>query len=321
MDAALGQQLLDSLQSGLILIDQTSRVIAWNAWMTRHSGLGREAVTGKRLDEIYPDLRQSRLHNCIDQAIRSRLSAMLTPGLNPPVLALYQQEQDRQSDQRMQQLIYVTPIRHDTCACMLQVQDMTATVRRERRLRIQSTQLIATTYRDPLTGIGNRRRFDHDLEKLFPEAVQKQTPLALIMIDIDHFKYYNDHFGHPEGDDCLVRVAATLQDGLQQRGARVSRYGGEEFAILLPETDRNTAFAIAESLRLRVEGLELPHPGSRVKEHVTISLGISAFVPSARQPAYDLISQADLALYIAKDEGRNRCMCYDSAANEVHPCA
>lgn len=321
MDATLGQQLLDGLQAGLILIDRAGRVIAWNAWMVRHSGLAADEVAGKRLDEVYPEVRQSRLQGCIDQAIDSRLSAMLTPGLNAPVLALYQQDRDRKLDQRMLQLIYVTPIRHDEGACMLQIQDMTATVRRERRLRVQSTQLIATTYRDPLTSVGNRRRFDHDLEKYFAEAAQKKTPLALIMIDIDFFKAYNDHFGHPQGDDCLVRVAGSLQDGLRQRGDHVSRYGGEEFAILLPATDRKSAFSIAERLRLRIESLQLSHPGSRVKKHLTISLGISAFVPSAKQPPYDLISQADLALYVAKDEGRNRSMCYDSVTNDVHACA
>lgn len=318
MDAVLGQQLLDGLQAGLVLIDRSGRIIAWNAWMSRHSGLACSAVTGKRLDEIYPDMHLSRLADCIDQAIQSRLSAMLTPGLNPPVLALYQKDRDRKFDQRMQQLIYVTPIRHNECACMLQIQDMTATVRRERRLRVQSTQLIATTYRDPLTNVGNRRRFDHDLEKYFDEAVRNQTPLALIMIDIDHFKAYNDHFGHPQGDECLVKVAGALQDGLRQRGDRVSRYGGEEFAILLPATDRNTALSIAERLRARIASLGLHHPGSGVNDSVTISLGISAFVPSMNQPPYDLISQADLALYVAKDEGRNRSLCYDSASNEVH---
>jgi diguanylate cyclase (GGDEF)-like protein len=318
MDAILGQQLLDSLQAGVILLDHSGRIIAWNAWMTRHSGFSLADLGGKRLNDIYPEMAQSRLADCIDQAIQSKLSAMLTPGLNPPFLALFQKNSDRKFDQRMQQLIYITPIRHGECACMLQIQDMTATVRRERRLRVQSTQLIATTYRDPLTNVGNRRRFDHDLDKFFGEALHNQTPLALIMIDIDHFKAYNDHFGHPQGDECLVKVAAALQDGLRQRGDRVSRYGGEEFAILLPATDRNTALSIAERLRARIVSLGLPHPGSSVEDCITISLGISAVVPTMNQPPYDLISQADLALYVAKDEGRNRSMCYDNTSNEVH---
>ncbi|MBV5310593.1 diguanylate cyclase, partial [Chromatium okenii] len=193
--------------------------------------------------------------------------------------------------------------------------DMTATVRRERRLRAQSTNLIATTYRDALTGVGNRRRFDHDLGAFFSDAYRKQQTIALLMIDIDDFKAYNDHLGHLKGDDCLMKVATTLQEGLRQRGDCVSRYGGEEFALPLPDTDIDLAYSIAERLRQLIETLEISHPASRTMPHITVSIGVSALIPKVGQNMTTLISQADQALYQAKDAGRNRCIRYTPELN------
>jgi diguanylate cyclase (GGDEF)-like protein len=319
MDGLICTQLIDNLQTGVILLDQESRILSWNTWMARHSGLSSSDVTSKRLDELFPEMERSRLKHSIDQALRFRLSSVLAPGLNTAILPLYQKREDRKLDERMQQLVYVTPLRHEQCACLIQILDMTATVRRERRLRAQSTKLIETTFRDALTGIGNRRRFDHDLAEFFAEAQKQQSPLALVMIDVDDFKAYNDHLGHPKGDDCLTAVAAALQDGLRQKGDSLSRYGGEEFALLLPEADRDTACAIAERLRERVESLAIAHPASRTGTSVTVSLGATAIIPTADQLAYILIGQADLALYMAKDAGRNRCMYFDPETGDAHP--
>ena len=320
MDDFFAAQLIDHLQTGIVLLDSQGRVTAWNAWMTRYSALGLSEVANKRLDEVFPEIAQTRLQGCIEQALRFNLSSMLAPGLNAAVLPLYQKQSDRQPDRRMQQLVYVTPLRNSPCACMIQIQDMTATVRRERRLRAQSSQLIETTFRDPLTGVGNRRRFDQDLVEQFKDAQDKQQPLALLLIDVDDFKAYNDTLGHPKGDECLVLVATTMQEALRQRGDSISRYGGEEFTLLLPGADRGTACAIAERLRRRIEQLALPHPTSRSGDCVTVSIGVTTIVPTHEQIAYILIGQADLALYMAKDAGRNRCMCYDASSSDAHAC-
>ncbi|WP_295404699.1 GGDEF domain-containing protein [uncultured Thiocystis sp.] len=320
MDREFGQQLIDHLQAGIILLDQEGRVLAWNAWMVRHSRLTFSEVVTRRLDEVFPEMQHTRLQDAIEQALRFRLSSMLAPGLNAAVLPLDHQPGDRRLARRMQPLIYVTPMRHAQYTCLIQIQDMTAMVRRERRLRAQSTQLIATTYRDALTGVGNRRRLDHDLAAIFGDAQNKQHSLALLMIDIDDFKAYNDCLGHPKGDECLILVATALQEGLRQRGDCVSRYGGEEFALPLPETDRDLACSIAERLRLLVEGLGLPHPASRVGQLITVSIGVSAMVPVGEQSPSDLIGQADQALYQAKDEGRNRCVYFGADPHAVPLC-
>ncbi|MBK5965218.1 diguanylate cyclase [Thiocystis minor] len=320
MHREFSQQLLDHLQAGIILLDRQGRVLAWNAWMVRHSRLTLSEVAAKRLDEVFPDAQHTRFLDAIEQALRFRLSSMLAPGLNAAVLPLDHQPGDRRLVRRMQPLIYVTPMSEASCACLIQIQDMTAMVRRERRLRAQSTQLIATTYRDALTGVGNRRRFDHDLSLSFSDAQNKQCPLALLMIDIDDFKAYNDCLGHLKGDECLIQVATALREGLRQRGDSLSRYGGEEFALPLPEADRDLACTIAERLRLLVEGLGLPHPNSRVGKLVTVSIGVSAMVPEGEHSPSDLISQADQALYQAKDEGRNRCVYIGADLHVVPVC-
>jgi diguanylate cyclase (GGDEF)-like protein len=145
----------------------------------------------------------------------------------------------------------------------------------------------------------------------------KQTSLCMLKVDVDDFKAYNDALGQPQGDECLKRIAQTLREGLRQKGDQVSRFGREEFAILLPETAIGLANSIAERLRQRIEHLQLAHPASRAGPHVTVCIGVSGFVPSPEQSPHDLISQSDLAVYVAKDAGRNRVMYYDPERNEV----
>ena len=319
MDVELGAQLIDSLRVGLILLDRDGRVVSWNGWMKRHSGLALAEVAGQRLDELFPDVRGSRLESSIADTLRFKLSSMLAPSLNPSLLPLYHKPADRQRDQRMQQLIYVSPLRHEQCACLMQIHDMTAVLRRERRLRAQSTQWIETSYQDPLTGVGNRRRFDQDLAQRFRQAKDRRRPLAMLMIDVDNFKAYNDHFGHQGGDECLIQVARTLRDGLRREGDRVSRYGGEEFALLLADADLTAACTVAERLRLAVAQLGLPHPAAPDIGRVSVSIGIAAMVPSDEQLCYILVAQADLALYSAKDAGRDRCMWYDTESGVARP--
>ncbi|QIK37666.1 sensor domain-containing diguanylate cyclase [Caldichromatium japonicum] len=307
MDLELVRQVLDSLQVGLVLLDRAGRVVSWNDWMRRHSGLEFAAVQGQRLTELFPEIQDGRLAWAIDEALRFRLSSMLAPTLNPAPLPIYRRPGDRERSEQIQQLIYITPLQHPVCACLIQIHDMTAPRRRERRLRDQSSLLIETSYQDPLTKVGNRRRFDQDLSKLFQQARERQRPLALLMIDVDHFKSYNDHFGHPAGDACL------------REGDRIARYGGEEFVALLPDTDQVSACAIAERLRLAVAQLALPHPYTPLGQ-VTVSIGVAAMTPSPATLCYTLVAQADIALYSSKDAGRNRCLWYDAAIGKAQTC-
>ncbi len=313
--------LLDVLQTGIILLDKEGRVLHWNQWFQQHLGADTGPINGRTPAELFPELQGTRLEACIDQALRFRLSSMLTPGLNRPVLPLYQKPSDRKQGRRMQQLIQVSALLHPEVACLIQIQDMTSTVRRERRLRVQSTQLLDASYRDQLTGIGNRRRFDHAFHELFAKAQAAASSLSLLMIDVDFFKAYNDLYGHQRGDECLRLVAQGLQQGLRQdTGDLICRYGGEEFAVLLPGTDETTAIAVSERLRQRVEALKLLHEDSQVSRYLSISLGLAALTPNQGQPSHILVTGADMALYHAKEEGRNRCMYYSLRSHEILAC-
>jgi diguanylate cyclase (GGDEF)-like protein len=162
------------------------------------------------------------------------------------------------------------------------------------------------SFLDGLTEIANRRRFDEFIDLEWRRAVRSSTPMSLIMIDIDFFKAYNDTYGHQSGDDCLKRVANALNTALNRPGDLAARYGGEEFSVVLAGTHPAGAAAVAEALRSRVEGLDIPHAGSRVSDRVTISLGVASMVPVRESSPADLISKADRALYAAKRAGRNR---------------
>ncbi len=163
---------------------------------------------------------------------------------------------------------------------------------------------------DGLTGIANRRRFNEYLSMEWQRAMRRETDIALIMLDIDNFKKYNDTYGHLEGDECLKKVAESLSKGVKRASDLVARWGGEEFACLLPETSMNAALEMAEDFRANVEGLKIPHKSSQVAKVVTISIGVASIVPKQEQ-AYDLLlQQADKALYTAKDLGRNRVVAF-----------
>jgi diguanylate cyclase (GGDEF)-like protein/PAS domain S-box-containing protein len=166
------------------------------------------------------------------------------------------------------------------------------------------------SFMDGLTGISNRRHFDQNLEQEWRRCFREHSPIALIMVDIDHFKLFNDIYGHQAGDDCLKEVARILKESLNRPADMAARYGGEEFGIILPDTDLDGALKVAEILRARVEGLGIPHKNSPVCQWVTISLGVANVVPAADTSPAKLVTASDRALYRAKTEGRNRVAVY-----------
>jgi diguanylate cyclase (GGDEF)-like protein len=160
---------------------------------------------------------------------------------------------------------------------------------------------------DPLTGIANRRAFDETFETEWRRMQREGDRLALLMVDVDEFKPYNDAHGHVAGDQRLVEVARVLKTSLHRAGDFAARYGGEEFVVLLPHTDAGGARAIAEQLRAGVEALAIPRPGGTL----TVSAGGAALVPTAVTPKESLVVLADQALYAAKRAGRNRVVVTD----------
>jgi two-component system cell cycle response regulator len=159
---------------------------------------------------------------------------------------------------------------------------------------------------DGLTSIANRRYFDDRLEREWRRAIRKQMTLSLIMIDIDYFKAFNDTYGHLSGDECIKNVAQVLNTSINRAGDLAARFGGEEFIVLLPDTELEGAIRIASIIRSTVEGLQIKHAGSSINSFVTVSLGVASIKPTTEGLAKDLINAADQALYQAKEKGRNR---------------
>jgi diguanylate cyclase (GGDEF)-like protein/hemerythrin-like metal-binding protein len=179
------------------------------------------------------------------------------------------------------------------------------------KARLANRQLEARAHTDGLLGIANRASFDERLAQEWARALRERLPLSLLMIDVDHFKLYNDAYGHQAGDSCLQRIARAVAAQLRRPGDFVARYGGEEFAVILPNTDLEGARSCAEQIRERVASLDLAHGGPGGASHVTVSIGAASCVPR-RGGAAALLAQADRALYRAKSEGRN-CV-WDSRA-------
>lgn len=168
------------------------------------------------------------------------------------------------------------------------------------------TALQRAALLDPLTKIANRRHFDHFLEKEWLRAIRSSEPLSLVVIDVDHFKLYNDTLGHAAGDACLRKVAAALQSHALRPTDIAARFGGEEFVLLFAETAAGTALKLAESVRSHVESLELPNPRSSTSSWLTVSVGVATIIPSQRDEVESFFVAADRAMYQAKEAGRNR---------------
>ena len=189
---------------------------------------------------------------------------------------------------------------------LLMIKDVSDRVFAEQKLQEANVMLERLAREDGLTGLANRRHFNERLESEIRRAKRAEKPLSVIVCDIDHFKLYNDHYGHPMGDACLIAVAEVMEGLFKRGGDLVARIGGEEFAILLPETSLETAARLGETLRAAIEAANILHEDSPVASMVTLSIGVAG-APSvvARTSAW-FMGAADKALYRSKTNGRNR---------------
>jgi diguanylate cyclase (GGDEF)-like protein len=178
-------------------------------------------------------------------------------------------------------------------------------LRSENELREANLLLNELVLRDGLTGIHNRRQLDAVLAVEWRRAARDKQPIALLMIDVDHFKAYNDCYGHMGGDEFLCDVARVLSEQPRRGHDCVARFGGEEFAVVLTGSGEADALTIAESMRAAVEALRREHLGSTTSPHVTVSVGVASLRPAVGQTLTELLAEADAALYVAKESGRN----------------
>lgn len=181
-----------------------------------------------------------------------------------------------------------------------------------RQLKEAFEKLERISLTDELTGVANRRHFNETMEKEWSRAHRSELVISLIMLDIDFFKLYNDHYGHQEGDCCLKKVAGAIGDSAKRPTDLVARYGGEEFAVILPGTPLPGAKIVADMIHENLAKAQIPHEKSKICPYVTVSMGIAAMSPSPAENHEILIKAADDLLYKAKENGRNR-----SEADEI----
>lgn len=193
-----------------------------------------------------------------------------------------------------------------------------ARVKTHLTLKAQTDLLRSLVFIDGLTGVANRRRFDEVLPIEWRRCRRSNNAVTLLMIDIDHFKRYNDHYGHQAGDVCLQKIAATIKTCLQRSHDLVARYGGEEFVCLMPECDHPAGQKKADELQVAIAALGIPHADSPTASHVTLSIGISVMRPSESNTMDELVAAADAALYEAKLGGRNRSASSARSMEIVH---
>lgn len=183
--------------------------------------------------------------------------------------------------------------------------DISERKRIEAKLLDMQRELEELSFKDGLTGVANRRRFDFILNMEWNNALHGKKPLSLVMFDIDYFKQYNDHYGHLQGDHCLKRVAQVLSLVTTRAHGFLARFGGEEFVLVLPETNESSAMAVAERCRELLTKEQIPHERSEVSTVLTVSLGVATMIPSHDDEPLSFVETVDRRLYQAKQRGRN----------------
>lgn len=309
-DSRFCEKLLSTINSGLVLIDAEGRVLLWNDWVAKHSGIPAGLAIGHSLEALFSNGLNNSFKTAVKNALSHKLPIILSNALHRSPLPLYTLPLTQQIQVRIEQSIALTPIVDEkNHYCLIQINDASMSLKRERVLQLKSERLSKYATTDGLTGLHNRRAFDERFKAEFARALRHNSPLSLVMLDVDYFKLYNDTYGHSAGDKVLVAVANALKAQVNRATDIVARYGGEEFIAVLPNCESIGAQLIAEKFRGAVAGLNITHEKSDVAGYVTISAGVATLEPGATCMAEDFLEKVDQSLYKAKHAGRN-CVRY-----------
>jgi len=285
--------IISNLPEGLLILDATGRIMQANPASEHLLGYGTDALLGLTLSDILPS-----------PYILDYAALAASPSRDATMTAKFHHgarevQVNHKDGYPIPVDLTLSPMFLSEPWYITQLRDI-----RSRKYAEDELQFDANT--DPLTNIANRRYFNSTLRQLWQRAAQEQLPLALALIDVDYFKLFNDSFGHPAGDRCLQQVAVVLRVHSQHPHAFVARFGGEEFVLLLANTEADQAVQMAEAIRAAVETQTIVHPASTVADVVTISVGVACVQPRIENDSADLLLAADKALYQAKQSGRNR---------------
>ena len=282
--------IVDCMDEGLMVIEPDGRIQYTNPACDRYLGYGAGQLAGASLDDLLaPSIAQEYL-DLFSTSVRDA-SAPNWRGAREVLI--------RQRDGILRAMDFtLTPMEGEQPLFIALLHDITHHKQSENAL--QRAAMV-----DSLTKIANRRHFDTFLEKEWQRAIRSSQPLSLIVLDVDHFKGYNDSLGHAAGDTCLQQVAMALQSHALRATDLAARYGGEEFVLLFGETGFEAASALAEAIRAHIESLNIPNPRSTTSRWVTASLGVATIVPTQLDDIKEFFVRADRAMYSVKDAGRN----------------
>lgn len=304
-----GADILDRVDVGVLVLDAGFRVRVWNRFLSAHSGVVATDILGCSLFEHFPALDERWFRKKVEGIFILKSQAFTTWQQRPWLFPLPHNRPVTGGVEFMYQNCSFMPVKDENGnveSVCITVKDVTDEGFSHLLLQQATRKLEENSRRDGLTGLFNRAYWQQRLEEEMHRSQRYGTASSLLLFDIDHFKRINDTHGHLAGDAVLRDVASLVRDTVRDADI-AGRYGGEEFGIILPETDATAAKAAAERLRVRVEQARMAY-GEQVIP-VTVSIGIAPFEAWQACPE-DLISGADQALYQAKQTGRNRCICH-----------
>lgn len=300
-------QLLDHLSIGVVVLDESLRIVQWNKWMEEHSLLSSEEVKGKRIVDFFSGLTKKGFTKKANEVIKLGRPVFFTQKVSQYIFPFPTPRSYLKNNLRtMQQTVILSPIKDAKGKIkhvLVSVFDVSDWVEHQNQLLRSKNELERLSQIDELTQIPNRRAIMDNLKEELNIHNRKKRPLAVVMVDIDHFKEVNDTFGHQCGDHVLYELANSLNAGLRGYDM-VGRYGGEEFVMLLPETSRAQALLVCERLRAHVEETVVRFDGDDVR--LTVSMGISLKESGEPGEVENLLKVADYYLYEAKKAGRNK---------------
>jgi diguanylate cyclase (GGDEF)-like protein/PAS domain S-box-containing protein len=284
--------LVENALDGIITIDSKGVIQTFNPASEKIFGYSAGEILGKNISQLMPEPDSSQHDEYLEKYLRTGITNVI--GFSREVVGLRKNGESFPLEINVNEMTW-----QEKSEFVGIVRDVTQRRQLEEKLKRLSVL-------DGLTGIGNRRLFDETLDKEWKRAIRDQLPLSLILLDIDFFKLYNDSYGHQGGDTCLKQVATALAQCSQRPADLVTRYGGEEFAVILPETNQEGASNLAEAIRSSIENLKIEHNKNTASSYVTVSSGVSVMTPNRGALCEQLISNADKALYQAKENGRNQ---------------
>jgi len=303
------RQIFETINLGLVILDRDLKVTGWNRWMELHSGINTADVVGCQVCETFPDLSRSSFLRIVKGVLTFGNYASYSQKLHKFLFAMKNPHGSHGQLPLMQQNCTVGPLRNEQreiVGVYITVQDVTDFV-------IYEEKLATMAKTDGLTGIYNRRYLDQRLQEELDRSQRHDSPLSLLLLDIDHFKSINDTYGHLCGDYALRGIAAELRQSLRRIDI-LGRYGGEEFCCILPETPLEQAHNLAERCRAQIADTPFNCFDQQLK--VTASIGVAGQLPD--DTVDSLIKRADAALYQAKYQGRNRVCCLSTPSEMVN---